>query len=89
MAERRRALLEALAAAEHASWAHWMAYVFNSCPTLPDGSVVLPPDAVARWKRQVATPYADLSEQEKESDRDEVRKILPLIQAFAGAATYG
>jgi tRNA A37 threonylcarbamoyladenosine synthetase subunit TsaC/SUA5/YrdC len=44
-----------------------------------DGSLLIPADLVAQWDRQIATPYAELSENEKESDRDQVRKYLPAI----------
>jgi|SRR5579885_240478 len=83
----REALIEALADKEHASWARWMDYLFSKClevPT-PDGrntEMVIPMGLVERWKRQVVTPYADLSEQEKESDRKEVAHILPIIEAY-------
>ena len=77
-------LLEWLAAAEHESWVRWMRYLFSKCATHPDGSATIPPGLVARWARQTATDYADLSEQEKESDREEVRRIFPII-----AAAYG
>ena len=34
---------------------------------------------------QIATPYSELSEKEKESDRDQVRKYLPIVAtALAG-----
>jgi len=33
--------------------------------------------------RQIETPYAELSEREKQSDRDEVAHILPIIKSFA------
>jgi hypothetical protein len=45
----------------------------------PDGSLIIPGDLVRRWQKQIDTPYAVLSEQEKESDREQVRKYLPLI----------
>lgn len=73
-------LVEQLADAEHASWARWTDYQFSRCSANDDGSLTIPPDLVERWRRQAATPYAELSEREKESDRDEVRKILPLIE---------
>lgn len=79
------ALIEALADAEHASWARWTDYQFGRCKANPDGSLTIPAALVERWRRQAATPYADLSEAEKESDRKEVREILPLIQAAARA----
>ena len=41
------------------------------------------PESVERWERQVATPYAELSEREKESDRKEARDIVRLLGLFA------
>lgn len=80
-------LMEQLAEAEHASWANWMSYLFSKCQLHHDGAVTIPAGLVRHWRRQVETPYADLSEAEKESDRDEVRKILPLIEASLTPAT--
>jgi hypothetical protein len=39
----------------------------------------MPAELVVRWERQIATPYADLSDVEKESDREQVREYLPVI----------
>lgn len=72
-------IIELLAANEHERWAHWQRYVHSKARRLPDGSLVLPPDLVARWEAQIATPYEDLSPAEKESDREQVRRYLPLI----------
>lgn len=73
--------LEALADAEHDSWARWMAYLFSKCHEDEDGSVYIPGALVERWRRQVDTPYFLLSEREKESDRDEVRVVLRVLDA--------
>jgi hypothetical protein len=51
---------------------------------LPDGSLVIPADLVKRWELLIATPYSELSETEKESDREQVRKYLPLIEKQLG-----
>ncbi|MFC8731183.1 hypothetical protein ACFT5B_01820 [Luteimicrobium sp. NPDC057192] len=40
---------------------------------------MIPADLATRWAAQVETPYAELSEQEKDSDREQVRQYLPLI----------
>jgi len=72
-------LIEQLADKEHAGWAHWMDYLFSRCPFTEKGDAIIPRELVARWKQQVKTPYADLTEQEKKSDRDEVAHILPII----------
>jgi hypothetical protein len=77
--QRKDQLLEQLADYAHASWSHWMHYLFSRSSNLPDGSVVIPAELVARWQRQMETPYQELSEQEKESDRNQARQILPLL----------
>ena len=83
MNEQKDVLIEQLADKEHASWARWMAYQFSRCEPLPDGSLVLPFPLVEHWQRQVETPYARLTEREKQSDREEVAHILPIIEQRA------
>lgn len=78
-------LIEQLADQEHVGWAHWMAYLFQVSEQQPDGSVLIPAALVERWQRQVATPYTQLSEREKQSDREQVAHILPIIHAYAQA----
>ncbi len=85
MSEQKDVLIEQLADKEHASWARWMAYQFSRCEPLPDGSLVLPFPLVEHWQRQVETPYEQLTEREKQSDRDEVAHILPIIEQRAEA----
>ena len=41
--------------------------------------LLLPADLVARWEKQIDTNYAGLDDQERESDREQVRRYLPLI----------
>lgn len=74
-------LVEKLAAIEHERWAHWQRYMHGKGERQPDGSLVLPAELVRRWDTQIATDYADLSESEKVSDREQVRRYLPLIAA--------
>jgi hypothetical protein len=79
-------LLETLASIEHERWSHWQLYLHSQCiPREVDGSLVIPAELVQRWERQASTPYASLTEAEKESDRQQVRRYLPLIAtAFRG-----
>ena len=42
--------------------------------------LTLPIELYKRWDRQIDTKYADLSEEEKESDRKETRNYLPLLK---------
>jgi len=75
-------LIELLADKEHDSWARWMKYLFSRCEKVYDGYfeyLAIPPELVSCWQRQIDTPYEQLSEQEKQSDRDEVAHILPII----------
>ncbi len=72
-------LVERLAAIEHERWSHWQRYMHSKCLPQPDGSLLIPADLVSRWEKQIATRYSDLDERGKESDRDQVRKYLPLL----------
>lgn len=80
-----RSILEAeafvnqLASREHERWAHWQQYVHDQCTPGPDGSLTIPAELVARWTAQIRTPYEELSAAEQESDREQVRRYLPLI----------
>ena len=78
-------LVEQLAAIEHERWSHWQRYVHSKCVRQPDGSLLLPAGLVARWEKQIDTKYAELDEQERESDREQVRKYLPLIASALAA----
>lgn len=70
---------ERLADLCHRQWSGWMAYLFEKSLDREDGAVVIPAWAVERWRRQVATPYAELSEEERESDRKEADRFIALI----------
>lgn len=72
---------ELLAAYAHESWSGWMKYLFGKSIDLSSGVVVIPGKLVKRWKRQIATPYAELPEYEKESDRAEADKILEIVRS--------
>ena len=72
-------LLDMLAAIEHERWAHWQRYVHDHCERQQDGSLVIPAELAARWEAQIETPYVELTEREKDSDREQVRRYLPVI----------
>ena len=72
-------IFERLAHIEHERWSHWQRYVHSQSIRQADGSLLIPSDLVERWERQISTSYADLSDQEKNGDREQVRKYLPLI----------
>jgi hypothetical protein len=82
MAMTRDELIEALAAIEHERWSDWQEYVHESCGHDEYDRLILDPDRYNGWKRQIATPYADLSEREKQSDREQVMRYWPLLVEF-------
>lgn len=80
---------EALADYAHEAWSGWMKYLFEKCEPihrLKEGTqrevevcLMMPPWAVERWQRQMSTPYVDLPEEEKKSDREEADRMLAIM----------
>lgn len=64
----KESTLEKLATLEHEQWAHWTRYMLEN----------LTADNIERWKLQIETPYSNLTELEKESDRVWARKTLKI-----------
>ena len=75
----RAELREALANQEHDRWARWQSYLHGLCVKNDDGSLTIPTDKAERWQRQIRTPYEELSEREKGSDRKEANETLALL----------
>jgi hypothetical protein len=82
-------MIESLAAIEHERWADWQRWMHQQCQRNPDGSLTIPAALVERWEWQSATPYAELSESEKQSDRDQVERYLPVIKYHQPYFTTG
>jgi hypothetical protein len=72
-------LRERLAALEHEQWAHWTRYLLDH-PT---------PENVERWRRQIETPYEQLSEAEKQADRVWADRVLSLIETATASEGRG
>jgi hypothetical protein len=85
-------LREALAALEHDQWAHWTRHMLGALKEViglgfyeaRDNNIDLSGvrDTLDRWERQIATPYADLTEAEKNSDREWADKVLAVSRAY-------
>lgn len=73
------ASIDKLAAVEHQRWAHWQNYMHSKGTMIADGSLMLPADLVARWEKQIQTPFEKLSDDEKESDREQVQQYIPAV----------
>ena len=77
-------LLELVADFFHMNWSHWMKYQFSKMweddpDPYPSRGMMMDQDDVSRWKRQMNTPYSELSEKEKDSDREWAKKLMDLL----------
>ena len=76
-------LYEKLVEIQHEIWAHWMDYMFTCGRFNGDGTWTVPADKVSRWRQQIIMPYHQFPEETKQSDREQVDKFWPLIEAQA------
>ena len=79
----KQELFEKLAALEHKRWAHWQKYLHSKCTKDKKGNLIIPALYVEGLEILIKTDYKDLTEREKDSDRDEVMKYWNLIIGFA------
>ena len=68
--EQKTELIEKLADLEHKQWGHWTRHFLEFYSR----------SNRRRWERQSHTAYKNLSDEEKESDRVWVRKVLELLE---------
>lgn len=78
--ELKKQVIEELAAIEHERWADWQKYLHSNCIDNVDGGKTIPSKLYLHWQRQINTKYADLTEKEKDSDREQVDRYWPIIQ---------
>ena len=76
-------IVELLADTEHERWASWQSHLHSKLYEVNDNRIslnphlkILPTELYDRWERQIKTPYSQLTEAEKQSDRNEVHKTL-------------
>lgn len=82
--EKYDSIVEQLAAIEHRRWSNWQTFVHEQCIHTPEGNLIIPQKCVERWNRQISTPYSELSEDEKQSDRNQVNLYLPHLLDILG-----
>jgi len=66
----KKELIEELSDLEHEQWAHWTRYMIDN---FDDKNV-------KQWERQIKTNYKDLTEKEKDGDREWARKVYKIIK---------
>lgn len=75
-------LIESLASIEHIRWSNWMKYLFSKCKIMQDGSYIIEGSYVTNLQRQIDTPYAKLTEQEKQYGRDEACTSIAAARGY-------
>jgi hypothetical protein len=75
-------LRRALAELEHDRWSRWMRFQFSLGIVEEDGTWRMPAALVERWRRQMDTPYVDLTEIERHSDLAEADRSLEIIEGY-------
>lgn len=80
MSDKRIEREELAAFCHNEQWSDWMKYLFSKCVKEEFG-LLIPNSWVEHWNRQINTPYKDLSEREKNSDRKEADAILKILHA--------
>ena len=81
--EEEKEIRELIAEVSHEIWSHWMRYLFSRCEDDDLGIIIDRWDA-KRWEKQINTAYEDLTEREKDSDREQADKILKVIDEYFG-----
>ena len=72
---------------EHNRWSRWQSYLFSKSEWTKDGYLI-PKELCFRWQKQIDTPYSELSEKEKESDKKEVENYLPILYELLEKIKY-
>jgi hypothetical protein len=67
-------IIEELADLEHEQWGHWTEYMLDNLTDIN----------IKKWKKQIKTSYSELSEKEKDSDREWAEKVLNIINKYKG-----
>lgn len=75
---KKKDLLEELAELEHKQWSHILKYL------LKEGFITLAKMQTFDYYKLAHTPYSELSEGQKESDREWARKVLDIVKEYGG-----
>ena len=70
--------IELIADFMHDQWSHWTKHQFKVMFNYQNWSEEKD-ELIERWRRQMNTPYAELSEKEKDSDREWAKKLIDLL----------
>ena len=89
LSKEQEKLVEKLAEIEHQRWSYWQKYImkesFKITGVFTDDNnkkmiqLEIPKEYWDNWERQIKTSYSELSEEEKDSDREQVGRYWDLI----------
>ena len=71
----KKIIIEVLAENEHERWSNWQKYFHSRCTKIK-GGLIVSPRYVDNLERLINIPYSELTEREKDSDREEAKKLL-------------
>uniref|UniRef100_A0A6M3LT77 Uncharacterized protein n=1 Tax=viral metagenome TaxID=1070528 RepID=A0A6M3LT77_9ZZZZ len=66
--------VEQLAALEHEQWAEWAKSLI--------ANEALSTERCERWQRLIETPYKDLTEEEKDQDREWAERAMSIAEGY-------
>jgi len=68
----KKEIRERLAALEHEQWIHWTKYMIENLTT----------ENILLWRKEIEAVYEELSEKQKDSDREWADKVLSIIAQY-------
>lgn len=86
--DKLKKIVEKFADIEHKRWIKWMEYmwsmgVHSGSDIINIRTIGFSTNQYKQWERQMETDYADLSDQEKESDREQVYPYIEAMKSYA------
>lgn len=78
----KKVFMDKLAAIEHERWGDWQEHMHSKGVPTYNGLLFSKTD-IDHWERQIKTHYDQLSEKEKDSDREQVERYWSLIEDIA------
>lgn len=84
MEENYKQVKEEFGDAIHKIWSHWMKHLFTKGYDNSDGTFRICWEKVEQWRRQMNTPYSELTREDQQKDLDIFDKFMEKpIMSFA------
>ncbi len=78
-------IIEIMARVEHDRWSKWQSYLHGRCQRVlgNDNEItgyLISVEDFDWWESEIKTPYKDLTERQKDSDRNEAKKTISALE---------